>query len=135
MPEGHEREFTPEESKKFDELHGQREVLFSEIALIIASQLGYAANNVDDLAKLSEEERASIEAETEDAIDRWDEDVESEDSPPLQISIPLQIVLRKHHELGQQILDIQDRAAGLWDDNENDSSSQRGKAEPAGPVH
>jgi hypothetical protein len=119
MPEGHEREFTPEESKKLDDLHGQREVLFSEVALIIASQLGYAPKNVDDLAKLSEAEKASIEAETEDAVDRWDEDVESEDNPPPKLSIPLQVLLRKHHELGQKILDIQDRAAGLDDENES----------------
>jgi hypothetical protein len=121
MPEGHEREFTPEESKKLEELHGQREELFSEIALVIASKLGYAANKIDDLAKLPEAERISLEAETEDAIDRWDEDVESEDSPPLEVSIPLQVLLRKHHELGQQILDIQDRAAGLGEDDEDES--------------
>ena len=109
MPEGHEREFTPEESKKLEELHGQREELFSEIALVIASRLGYAANKIDDLAKLPEAERISREAEAEDAIDRWDEDVESEDSRPLEVSIPLQVLLRKHH----------DKAAGLWDDDED----------------
>ena len=50
MTEG--RDFTPEESKKIEELHELREELFSEIALIIASRLGYSTDKVEDLAKL-----------------------------------------------------------------------------------
>jgi hypothetical protein len=46
------RDFTPEESKKIEELHELREELFSEIALIIASRLGYSTDKVEDLAKL-----------------------------------------------------------------------------------
>jgi hypothetical protein len=121
MPEGHEREFTPEESKKIYELQGAREELFSEIALVIASQLGYAADKIEDLANLSEAERTSLDAETEEAIENWEgAEVDGILSPSMP-TIPLQALLRKHHELGEQICDIQDKAAGLWDDDEDDS--------------
>jgi hypothetical protein len=119
MPEGHEREFTPEESKKIYELQGAREELFSEIALVIASRLGYAANKIEDLANLSEAERTSLQAETEEAIENWDDAETDGITQPSMPSNPLQALLYKHHELGDQILDIQDKAAGLWDDDDS----------------
>jgi DNA phosphorothioation-dependent restriction protein DptG len=117
--------FTPEESKKIDELSAAREDLFSEIALIIASKLGYQANKIEDLAKLPEGERASLEDETERAVENWeDADIDGvlEPSTPTD---PLQSLLSKHHALGEQICDIQDTAARrlLGDDGEDDDGS------------
>jgi len=116
MTQGHERDFTPqdftpEESKKIEELHGQRDELFSEIALIIAFRLGYSTDKVEDLAKLSDQERASLEADTEEAIENWDHANIEGVLEPTAPTDPLQALLAKHHELGEQILDIQDLAA------------------------
>ena len=98
--------------------------MFSEIALIIASKLGYKANKIEDLAKLAEGERVSLEFETEQAIENWDDaDVDGilEPSTPTD---PLLALLGKHHELGEQICDIQDAAARrLSGDNEEDQSN------------
>jgi hypothetical protein len=115
------RDFTPEESKKIEELHELREELFSEIALIIASRLGYSTDKVEDLAKLSDQERASLVADTEEAIENWDDAHAEGVLKPTAPTDPLQALLAKHHELGEQILAIQDLAAsGRTDFSEDD---------------
>ena len=115
------RDFTPEESKKIEALHEQREELFSEISLIIASRLGYSTDKVEDLAKLSDQERASLVADTEEAIENWDDAHAEGVLKPTAPTDPLQALLAKHHELGEQILAIQDLAAsGRTDFSEDD---------------
>ena len=50
-------------------------------------------------------------ADTEEAIENWDDaDVEGVPKPTAPTD-PLQALLAKHHELGKQILDIQDLTA------------------------
>jgi hypothetical protein len=51
--------------------------------------------------------RAQVEEEAEYAIDEWEETVEIEVAPNEPRS-PLQALLREHHDLCEQILDIED---------------------------
>jgi hypothetical protein len=91
--------------------------------LIIAGRLGYAANTIDDLASLSEAERTSLEAETEEAIENWDDADVDGILPAASPSDPLQALLDKHHRLGEEILDIQDAAAGIGNGEDDDDDS------------
>jgi hypothetical protein len=88
------------------ELETQRAAKFQEIEAIIAWRLGYGA-----LDGLTPEQKSAVKAEAEQAIDQWEETAEME-MPPIEPSTPLQALLREHHEICEQILDIQDEGLG-----------------------
>jgi len=71
--------------------------------VLIQVVLGYST----DPASLSEEDVAKIDEEATEAVERWEEDADLDNVLP---RTPLQHLLAQYHDLGQEILDIQDDA-------------------------
>ena len=86
---------TPHERKTLQALHHQLDEKYDEIATFIEKEL-----------RCSQEHAY---AEADEAIDRWEEDVEMSDSPIKPNSL-LQHLLSAHHEIAEQIMDIRDGA-------------------------
>ena len=83
-------------------LREQLDAKYGEIFDLIASQLGYS-----DRSKLSASERTKLKEETDQAIEQWEETAEMELIPP-EPTVPLQHLLRQHHNIAVEILDIKD---------------------------
>jgi len=109
--DGDEIKFTPEQAAEVAELHRRRDAKMDEIVALLALELGYGS-----IANLTVEQRQSIEAEAEEAEERWMEDADMAD-PPIVSTTPLQRLLRDHHDLGELILNIQEEAMGLGEDD------------------
>lgn len=76
-------------------LHKLRDAKFEEIRQLLKAKLGIDGQQLTD--------------EAEEATERWDEDFEMSQRQPLQSPTALQRLLAEHYELGEQILDVQDR--------------------------
>jgi hypothetical protein len=87
--------FTDKEREQLKMLHQQLDKKFEEIVSLLVNELG-----------LSNPEAAREEAV--DAVERWDEDVESEE--PIKPTTPLQHLLSQHYEIAELIMDIRDES-------------------------
>jgi hypothetical protein len=101
MDDDDEPNFTPEEGKQLVELYRRRKTTMDEIVALLALELGYG-----DIATLTPEQREAVADEADEAEERWMGEAEMGIPPPLP-KTPLQTLLRDHHHLGKQILDIQ----------------------------
>jgi hypothetical protein len=92
------RKFTDQERALLRDLHDGLDAKFDEIARFLAIQLGY--NAADPRGR----------EEAQDAIDRWEEDVEIRKAGALEPTSPLQRLLREHYDISDMIMDIHDDA-------------------------
>jgi hypothetical protein len=101
------RKFTDQERALLRDLHDGLDAKFDEIARFLAIELGY--NPADP----------RVREEAQDAIDRWDEDVEIRKAGALVEPIsPLQRLLREHYDITDMIMAIHDDA--IQRDHEGD---------------
>jgi hypothetical protein len=88
---------TEEERDQLRELCHQLDSKFDEIVSLIKRRLGCS--------------EADAYEEAQQAIDRWNADVETFGKGwSSSLSDPIQILLRDHHSIGEAILDIEDQA-------------------------
>jgi hypothetical protein len=83
-------------------LERERVAKLREIATLIARDLGYGSFDI-----LADRERLDVQQEAEDAINKWEQAVELELSPP-EPKGPLQVLLREYHDICEAILDEDD---------------------------
>jgi hypothetical protein len=107
------RKFTDQERALLRDLHDGLDAKFDEIARFLAIQLGY--NAADPRGR----------EEAQDAIDRWEEDVEIRKAAAeirkaaaFEPTSPLQRLLREHYDISELIMNIHDDA--IQRDHEGD---------------
>ena len=86
-------------NERLTSLQQQLDAKYGEIFDWIASQLGFP-----DTSKMSADERMQVDVETDQAIEQWEETAEMELIPP-EPTVPLQHLLRQHHNIAKEILD------------------------------
>ncbi|MDB5409954.1 MAG: hypothetical protein JWL84_4866 [Rhodospirillales bacterium] len=96
---------SPAEIAARSDLHSQRNRTMDEIIAMIARDLGYS-----DLTSLTPDERDAVEAEAEDAEERWSKNAEMVD-PGLKPRTPLQRLLKQYNDLGHALLDLSEQVA------------------------
>jgi hypothetical protein len=106
--------FTKEERVQVQALHQRLDDKFDEIALFLAKALGYNEAN------------PRCREEAEEAIDRWEEDVEMADNP-IEPTDQLQLLLRDYHEISEQIMDIRDDAIARGGFNAESLTTKHGR--------
>jgi hypothetical protein len=88
------------------DLEARRLAVHNEIEGLIAADLGYGdRGTLDDAQKTKVEERAEL------VINHWEETVEMGMSPR-EPSTRLEALLREHHEICEQIVDLRDQELG-----------------------
>jgi hypothetical protein len=106
------RHFTKEERASLADLYEQMKMKFNEICDHIAKPLGVKE-------ALSDETKAAIFEEAEELTERWDFDVVMEMDPAVRNTAmksltadepELQALLKAHHEIAENILDVRDAA-------------------------
>ncbi len=108
---------TPEEAEQISHLTKQLGAKFGEIMQELANQygLGGVVETDPDGPQIR-----WLKREAEEAAENWEE-ADAQPCPPTPTT-PLQKLLAEHHELGEQILDIQEEATerqvGSDDDDE-----------------
>ena len=101
---GHSFELYETEASQIDELYEKRWAKMQSVVECIASQLGHGS-----IAGLDDGSLGEVVEDAVDAIDNWYYDAEME-MPAPEAKTPLQRLLADHHELGEQIQNIQDCA-------------------------
>jgi hypothetical protein len=94
-------DYTPEEIIAIAATEEQREAKYNEILGFIAKRYGYG-----ELSTLDSRQLEGLHSDANEFLDRWAEDAEME--PDLINKDDLQLLLKQHFELGEQILDIDD---------------------------
>ena len=96
-------------------LRSQQNSKFIEIAALLAQELGHG-----DVAKAGPKIRQDIADQAHAAIDRYAEEAELDRKEPATGDRPtaFELLLREHSELGAQISDVLDEAAGQNDSGE-----------------
>ena len=95
-------EFSETETRQLNDLYEKRWVKLCSVVECIASELGRG-----NIAGLDDGTLREVLQDALDAIDNWGGEAEMQ-MPPAGAKTPLQRLLADHHELGVQILDIQD---------------------------
>jgi hypothetical protein len=91
------RSFKPTQLKKLQELHVQLDSKFNEIVELLARELNHAKND------------PRVHDEAESAIQRWAEDAQMA-KHPIETKGELQRLLKEHHQIAEEIMDVRD-----WD--------------------
>jgi hypothetical protein len=104
---------TEPEKEQYAELQAKRATKFDQICELVRKQLGYKS-----LDKLSDQEHQQVIEEAEELAENWDE--ASLEDWNLLARTELQRLLAEHHEIGEQIVDLQDtafaRSSGVEDE-------------------
>jgi hypothetical protein len=85
-------------------LHRAHVAKFDELCTLYASHLGYSSNPTE----LSDEQWEQIAEEVEELTENWDE-APCFDDWDLKPKTEMQRLLAEHHEIGESILDQQDK--------------------------
>jgi hypothetical protein len=101
--------FSPEQKKKLNELHAQRDALFEQIIQMLAVKYKYEQPLADD-------QRTKLTEEANELTENWDE--ADHDGKGTQLKSDLVFLLRQHHKIREEILDIQDSAIDGMSDND-----------------
>ena len=91
------RSFKPTQLKKLQELHTQLDNKFNEIVELLARELSHAKND------------PRVHDEAESAIQRWAEDAQMAEHP-IETKGELQRLLKEHHQIAEEIMDVRDWA-------------------------
>ena len=91
------RSFKPTQLKKLQKLHIQLDNEFNEIVELLARELSHAKND------------PRVHEEAESAIQRWAEDAQMAERR-IETKGELQQLLKEHHQIAEDIMDVRDWA-------------------------
>ena len=100
--------YNGDERKTIEGLYEDLDRCFDEIAELVAQSFNYP-----EASQRSEEQSSLLHQDVQDCIDSWNADVEMQPVPPklpIHSQTKLQILLKRHFEIGELLMDIDSEA-------------------------